>query len=120
MKFLIVDDITFDRDVAEVCVKKLGFSTVSAANEREMIKSLQEETPDCVLLDWEMGETNGIELLKKIKEADSDDKIRVIFCTGNDHPSYVGHAFVQGADGYITKPITMQKLSEKLEEIGLL
>lgn len=120
MKFLIVDDIRFDREVAEVCVKKLGFSTVSAANEQEMFKSLQDEIPDCILLDWEMGETNGIELLRKVRAVDSEGKIRVVFCTGNDHPSYVGHAFVQGADGYITKPITMQKLSEKLEEIGLL
>lgn len=120
MKFLIVDDISFDKEVAEICVQKLGFSTATAANEQEMVKSLQNEIPDCILLDWEMGETNGIELLKKIRALDSENRTRVIFCTSNDHPSYVGHAYLQGADGFIAKPITMQKLSDKLEEAGLL
>lgn len=120
MKFLIVDDVSFDREVVDMCVKKLGYSTATAANEQEMLKALQDEIPDCILLDWEMGETNGIELLKKIRSLDSEDKTKVIFCTSNDHPSYVGHAYLQGADGFIAKPITIQKLSDKLGEIGLL
>lgn len=120
MKFLIVDDVSFDREVVDMCVKKLGYSTATAANEQEMLKALQDEIPDCILLDWEMGETNGIELLKKIRSLDSEDKTKVIFCTSNDHPSYVGHAYLQGADGFIAKPITIQKLSDKLDEIGLL
>jgi two-component system, chemotaxis family, chemotaxis protein CheY len=120
MKFLVVDDISFDREVVDMCVKKLGFSSVTASNEQEMIKALQYEKPDCVLLDWEMGETNGIELLKKVRALDTEDRIKVIFCTSNDHPSYVGHAYLQGADGFIAKPISISKLSDKLQEIGLL
>ncbi len=120
MKILIVDDTKFDRDIIEMSVKKLGFSTAIAANGTEMLSVYKEFMPDCILLDWEMGETTGIELLRKIRLNNEHNSVKIIICTANNHPSFVGHAHTQGADGFITKPINPEKLLAKFKEIELL
>jgi two-component system chemotaxis response regulator CheY len=120
MKFLVVDDITFDRNIIESCVKKLGFSVDSAANGEEMFKICQKNMPDCVILDWEMGETTGIALLNKLRAMEGGENTKVLICTSNNHPSFIGHAHAQGADGFVSKPISSEKLAEKLREIGVL
>lgn len=120
MNFLVVDDVKFDRSMIELCVKKLGFSVSSAANEKEMFAYCKKNMPDCILLDWEMGETTGIVLLNKLRAMEGGSDVKVFICTSNDHPSYVGHAYLQGADSFIPKPVTIEKLTEKLQELDLL
>ena len=120
MNFLVVDDMRFDRNILEMCVKKLGFSVDAAANEEEMFAVCEKKMPDCILLDWEMGETTGIVLLNKLRAMEGGSDVKVLICTSNSHPSFVGHAHAQGADSFISKPLTIEKLTNKLQELDLL
>ena len=120
MTCLVVDDSNFDRDIVKTCVAKAGLAVSTAASGEEALSLSQEKLPDCFFIDWEMPGMTGIELLKKLRALPGAGSTPIIFCTAHEHASFIGHAFVQGATGYITKPITVLKVEEKLRDLGLL
>ena len=117
---LVVDDSDFDRKIVEGCVTKAGLSVITAKSGEEALKLAKQKLPDCFLIDWEMPGMTGIELLKELRAVPGAEEIPIVFCTSHEHPSFVGHAFVQGATGYISKPITVQKVEDTFEGLGLL
>lgn len=118
MHNLVVDDNKFDQNVIAICAKKLSFSVDTVGSGVDMLAYCERNMPNCILLDWEMGDTNGIELLKALRQMEGGDSVNVIICTSNSHPSFAGHAYAQGADGFITKPITMEKLSSAIGNLN--
>jgi len=117
---LIVDDSAFQRKTLEYCVSKAGFSPIVKSSGQEALEACSKSFPDCVLLDWEMQEMNGMEFLKLFRQMEGGEDIPVIICTSHEHPSFIGHAYLNGANGYITKPITHDNLKRELSKIGIL
>ena len=72
--------------------------------------------PDIVLTDINMPHLNGLELTGKIKEIDSD--IPVIVMSGHDDREHLLSSINIGSDGFITKPINIEILLEKLNDIA--
>jgi two-component system phosphate regulon response regulator PhoB len=70
---------------------------------------------DVILLDWDMPEMNGLEVLSKLKEKDETKNIPVIMLTGRSRLSEIENAFDLGADSYITKPVQFHELPETLK-----
>jgi CheY-like chemotaxis protein len=119
-KILVVDDVDFDRSVASRYLLSVGFDVQEAEGGMQALEICTFQAPDCVFLDWEMEGMNGIEVLQMLRKLSSMSNVPVIFCTGHEHPSYIGHAYVKGANDYIVKPITIQKITEKLAKFNLL
>lgn len=69
--------------------------------------------PDVAFLDVEMYGMNGIELALRFKKA--FPKINLIFVTG--FSEYASEAFALRASGYITKPVSIERLQEELENL---
>ena len=66
-KLLIVDD---EQDYANLMAfnfKSKGYSVITASNGEEAIRSIQEKNPDVVFMDMILPDTDGIELLKKVR-----------------------------------------------------
>ena len=68
---------------------------------------------DVAFLDVEMMNMNGVELAERLKEYHRD--INIIFSTGYGH--YRDAAFDLHASGYLTKPITAQKVKKELDDL---
>ena len=117
---LVVDDTPFDRKIVELCATKMGLEVTSASSGKEALEICEKALPDCVLLDWEMQEMNGIELLKKLRALEGGGRLPIIICTSHQHASFVGHAYIQGASSYIPKPVTPDRLEEKLRELKVI
>lgn len=77
----------------------------------------KDRTPDLIILDIDMPEINGYEMLKMIKEKDYLEQIPVIFLTSNSDKNHVVKAVAGGAKDYVVKPIDEEIL---LEKVGLL
>lgn len=119
-KCLIVDDSAFDRKAIEYCLSKAGLFSIVTSSGQEALAICNKSLPDCVILDWEMKEMNGIEFLKLFHKMKGGQDIPVIICTSHEHSSFVGHAYLNGANGYITKPITQDNLKNELAKVGIL
>lgn len=89
----------------------LHFSTRSYYLAREAAKALLSgERPDIFLLDINMPETSGMDLLEFIRSKKEWDDIPIIMLSSEITDQQVDKAFDAGADGYLFKPIVIDEL----------
>jgi|GEM_PF-1558309 len=110
-------DILYVEDNEEILEHiKIIFETLGlkksryALNGEEGFKLYLEQRPDVLITDIKMPKLNGIELIKKIKEVDTDTTI--IITTAFAESEYLIDAINLGIDKYIVKPIQTKKLLE--------
>ncbi len=110
-KVLIIDDekLARDRIVRFISDLNFGFNVIQAASGVEGLIKIKTEKPDLLLLDIEMPELNGMEMLQQIE----DRPFRVIFQTAYDE--YAIQAFKQNACDYLLKPFDKTRFKEAIE-----
>ncbi|MDR1195025.1 MAG: response regulator [Endomicrobium sp.] len=108
-KILIVDDDVSFADSVEAILKAKGFEMIKAFNAETGIEALALENPDIVLLDVNLPDKNGFEVLKVIKTSTNFSELPVILITG-DMAIQVDKGFAAGADDIIFKPIDIDDL----------
>lgn len=82
---------------------------------KRALKFLEEHTPDLIILDIDMPEINGYEMLKIIREKPHLKTVPVIFLTSNNDKDHVIKAAAGGANDYVVKPIDEEVLLEKIQ-----
>lgn len=86
----------------------------SAADGKEGLKLLKQENPDLILLDIQMPDMNGLEMLKRARECGIETK--VIILTAYSDFSYAKEAISQGIENYLLKPVNLQELKQTLDK----
>lgn len=81
---------------------------------KRALQFLKDRTPDLVILDIDMPEINGYEMLKTMKEQEHLQNVPVIFLTSNGDRNSVIKAAAGGADDYVVKPIDEEILLDKV------
>ena len=99
-KILIIDDSKFTVKVLTDILKDT-YQIISTTSGREGIRLAREEKPSLILLDIEMPEINGFDVLKILKEYKDTEAIPVIFLTGLIDSEYEEKGFLYGAVDYI-------------------
>lgn len=79
------------------------------------LKYLKEYVPDLIILDIDMPELNGYEMLKIIRENPNLQSVPVIFLTSNNDKDHVIKAAALGANDYVIKPIDEEILLQKIQ-----
>jgi DNA-binding NtrC family response regulator len=105
---LIIDDEQEIRESLEQILGEEGYRLASAATAEEGLKKMDEGVFDLVLLDINLPDRNGLELLKILRR-DSPDA-GVIMITAYDSSQMAFQASKEGAESYITKPWDNDKL----------
>lgn len=109
-KLLIVDDEIDVCEFAKRFFAKRGIDVFTASGGREALKIIDEDNPDLVLLDVQMEEINGIDVLKRLR--DKNNNIKVIMVTGAENPAIINEANSLGVNGYIHKPLVLEELEK--------
>ena len=102
-KILIIDD---DMDMCQLLARFLqrkGFETATASNGSKGIAAFKEGHYDLVLCDFRLGDKDGVEVLKEIKQV--NHQVPVIIITGYSDIKMAVEVIRQGAFDYITKPL---------------
>jgi two-component system, NtrC family, response regulator HydG len=102
-RILIIDD---DIDMCQLLsrfLQRKGFETEIATNGKKGILAFKESTFDLVLCDFRLGDKDGTEVLKEIKQINHD--VPVIIITGYSDIKTAVEIIKQGAFDYITKPL---------------
>ena len=102
---LIVDDVPSNIQMLAGILKEEYKIKVAINGERALELSVLDPLPDLILLDVEMPQMNGYDVLKKLKEEEKTKNIPVIFVTGNDTIYDEEKGLLAGAVDYITKPV---------------
>ena len=117
---LVVDDSPLIRKAIVRIVQPMGFGTEEAANGAEALTKVEGGlNPDCILLDVEMPEMDGLTFLKTLRGRSDLSQPPVIMCTSVHAVTTIAEALQSGANEYVMKPFNEAILGEKLEGIGL-
>jgi CheY-like chemotaxis protein len=81
------------------------------------LKSIAETPPDLIILDINMPEMSGIEVMQKLKSNPRTEKIPVVIVTGVDIDEGRVKALAIGADDYVNKSEGFKKLFEAVEKM---
>ena len=98
----------------------MGVITTFAGNGREALEQLEAlGRPEFALVDWNMPEMNGFELLQALRADPRYTDLPVLMVTTETEMSQVIKALEHGASEYVMKPFTADILREKLDMLGL-
>lgn len=113
---LIVDD---DSSVLKLLKGYLAerYDVATAINGKVAMKFLESKRTDMVLLDYEMPEENGAAVLGKIRENEKTRNLPVVFLTGVTERGKIQEVLALKIQGYLLKPIDMEKLSSTIKGV---
>lgn len=102
---LIVDDVSTNVQALALLLKEEYIVKVATSGVRALELASQEPIPDLILLDVQMPEMDGYDVLNLLKENSDTAQIPIIFVTGKDSVEEEEHGLLLGAVDYIVKPI---------------
>jgi sigma-B regulation protein RsbU (phosphoserine phosphatase) len=116
-KILVVDDDATSRKLLARTLCSTGYDCREADSGREGLKLVRSERPSVLLLDFDMPDLNGAEVLHRLR-ADQDPAIAqlpVIVLTGHGGEESEVLCLEAGADDFVTKPINTAILGARIE-----
>jgi two-component system chemotaxis response regulator CheY len=117
---IVVDDSRAMRTILRRALEERGFQVTEAGHGKEALERLgQMRIPHLALVDWNMPEMNGIDLVAALRSDPSYDKLAIVMVTSETDPVLVERALTAGANEYIMKPFSGDILEEKLMILGL-
>ena len=108
---LVVDDDGLSCRLMTRQLKNYGCTASSVTSGEAALERLARESFDLVLLDINMPNMSGSELLRKIRSDDKTNRLPVIMVTAVTDLDTMLTCIDQGADGYVTKPVDMEYLN---------
>lgn len=105
-RILLVEDDEIIASIIEAALADRGFDVVVVNNGQTAWTMLQAGVAGLVtiLLDRELPEMNGMELLRALKTLPAYEQVPVVFETSADHPDSIREGIAEGAYYYLTKP----------------
>ena len=113
-RVLIVDDMMSNRFVLKQVLARMQATTSEASNGLEALQSIAESPPDLVLLDIEMPEMDGHQVLARLREDGLLQDLPVLIISAVDSVSNVAACLQAGAADYITKPFDATILTARV------
>jgi cyclic di-GMP phosphodiesterase len=114
-RVLIVDDEPVIRSLCRYALQGAGLFCDEAANGRLAWESLQTHIYDLVVSDSDMPEMNGLELLQRLRESPPTPHLKVIMISGRVSGDEMAHMLSQGADDYLTKPLSIGQFLSRVK-----
>lgn len=119
MRALIVDDSKFIRQHLRRLLERIGLICEEATDGFDALQVLRTSaTFDFMLLDVNMPVMDGLECVKKVRDAGLHPPMKVMMVTTEADNSFICRALEYGADEFLMKPFTPESLRDKLSMLG--
>ncbi|MEO5834324.1 MAG: response regulator transcription factor, partial [Nakamurella sp.] len=114
-RLLVVDDEPSLQDIVATSMRFLGYQVSTASTGREAVKVAIADHPDLLILDVMLPDFDGIEVMKRIREAGLDSG--VVFLSARDTPADKIAGLTAGGDDYVTKPFGLEELAARVSAV---
>ncbi len=117
LRILVAEDDRINLKLIITMIQKLGYHPLAAQNGVEAVSIFERERPDCVLMDLQMPEMDGIAATHHIRELESANggaRSFIIALTANTVPIDRQRCFDAGMNEYLNKPIKRDQLAAML------
>ena len=114
-KILLVDDEDELLSTIENYLKPRGYTVLVAHSGREALKKAM-ECPDLIFLDILMPDMDGFEVLAKLRKDPDTVNTPIIMLTARTEPEFIRQSQELGANDFIAKPASLEKLLEVIKK----
>jgi len=114
-KILLVDDDVNSLEVLLQVLNRAGYTMFAAVDGCKAIEIVRDNHINLAILDFNLPDTNGIEVLKQIHEIQSD--VPVIIMSADSSQSVKLDAFEAGAYTFLSKPINLRHLEYNVSKV---
>jgi CheY-like chemotaxis protein len=111
---MLVDDDRTITTLLKTLLELDGFSVVVVARGDQAVTRAQAEKPDAIVMDVHIGETDGIEVLRALRQTPDVQSIPVIMSSGMDVED---QCLAAGATAFVLKPYPPEQLSAALQKV---
>jgi FixJ family two-component response regulator len=110
----VIDDDASVRDAIQSLMRSVGQHVESYASAQEFLRSKRPDLPGCIVLDVRLPGFSGLELQRKL--ADADILTPIVFMTGHGDIPMSVKAMKAGAVEFLTKPFRDQDLLDAIQQ----
>ena len=117
-KILIVDDDDQNMLFVQTVLREGGYITCAAHDGFEGLDLLEKFAPDLVLLDWLMPRLGGSSVCRQLRQHRQGSRpVPIMVMTGLADPADRQAALATGADGFLTKPVSVRDLLAQVQAL---
>jgi signal transduction histidine kinase/CheY-like chemotaxis protein len=117
MKLLLAEDVKMNQLVARKMLQKLGVEVTLADNGIEVLKQLEQQDFDLILMDLHMPEMDGYQATEAIKAEHKYSGLPVVALSADAQSSSKSKALAAGMQGFIVKPFEPEELVKELYKV---
>lgn len=115
LKILLVDDDLDTRELVAMMFTNSGHKLLTTGQGKSALTLLEHEKVDLILLDIMMPELDGLMMLEQVRKVSAAP---VLMLTALSDPRIMERSYLLGADDYLIKPFTKNKLFERIERLA--
>ncbi|MEP3210585.1 MAG: response regulator [Maribacter sp.] len=116
MKILTIDDQTLILLSVEKRLQEMGYIVKTAASGKEGIATFNTFQPDLVLVDINMPDMDGLEVVKQIRRIE-EKKTPILVMSGNTNEDVIMQGFDLGVDDYMKKPVSLNEMVARIKRL---
>jgi diguanylate cyclase (GGDEF)-like protein len=116
-QILIADDDKATRVLLRRVMEREGYRVVAAETGREAVEVCRSVCADLILLDYIMPELDGVDACAQIRSLERFKATPILMITSLDDDASIHRALVSGASDYITKPILLPVLRQRVRHL---
>jgi CheY-like chemotaxis protein len=116
-KILIADDSIYIRQSINMTLSHEGYAVLEAVDGLQALDQLSKEAPDLLLLDIEMPNLNGYDVLNIIRSHQEYSALKIIMLTSRSSEKHKRRAIESGANAYLTKPCPLDILLKTIKSL---
>lgn len=117
LNILVVEDEDAIRGMLMMVIEQAGFKSIAATDAEEAQKTLDEISPDLILLDWMLPGISGVEWARRLKKEPAYRELPIIVLTARGEEEDKVRGLEIGADDYITKPFSPKELVARIRAV---
>lgn len=114
---LIVEDTEDNMELISFILEGKGYQTLKAVNGEQGVAITLQERPDFILLDIQLPDIDGYEVLKRIRSSEANGDIPIIAMTSYAMTGDKERLLAAGCNGYIEKPINARQVIAQIEKV---
>lgn len=119
LKVLVAEDNIINQRLLVGLLTQLGHTGMVVSDGEKALRCLAKMQVDLVLMDVMMPNMDGLQALAAIRAGEAHKQVRlpVIMATAHDEPGDAARFKRSGADGYLTKPIDLDRLHAEIRRV---
>jgi DNA-binding response OmpR family regulator len=116
-KILFIDDDLMALELMGKSASLLGYSPILCESGLASLKIIDDNAPDIIFVDHSLFDIDGMTLIQKIRKKKHPSHVRIVMLSAGHGYCDAEYAIKAGADRYLQKPLSMDVLSETIQEL---